>query len=81
MDRVSGVHLTLATVSSSFTWAYLNWIADAACLVLAIKAIGIATSAATNAPNVPADPVADPRPNQDGHQDKQRVQLRRPAHD
>ncbi len=42
MDRVSGVHLTLATVSSSFTWAYLNWIADAACLVLAIKAIGVA---------------------------------------
>ena len=38
--RISNVRLDLATVGESFAWAVLNWIADAACLVFAIKATG-----------------------------------------
>ncbi len=42
VERVSGVHLSVAAASSGFMWALLNWIADALCLVLAIKAVGAA---------------------------------------
>jgi len=42
VDRVSGVHLGVAAAASGLMWALLNWIADALCLVLAIKAVGAA---------------------------------------
>jgi len=40
VERVSGVHLSVAATGSGLMWALLNWIADALCLILAIKAVG-----------------------------------------
>jgi len=40
VERVGDLHLSASAVLLSFSWALLNWIADAACLVLAIKAVG-----------------------------------------
>ena len=42
VDRASGVHLSAAAAAWGFMWALLNWVADALCLVLAIKAVGAA---------------------------------------
>ena len=42
VGRVRGVHLGVAAAGSGLMWALLNWIADASCLVLAIKAVGAA---------------------------------------
>jgi len=42
VDRVSGVHLSVAAAVWGFVWALLNWVADALCLVLAIRAVGAA---------------------------------------
>lgn len=39
--RLSLFRLTPATVGSAFTWGMLNWAADAGCLILSIKAIGV----------------------------------------
>jgi putative heme transporter len=41
MDRLSLFRLGPATVGLAFTWGILNWAADACCLILAVKAIGV----------------------------------------
>lgn len=41
VDRLRLFRLTPATVGLAFTWGMLNWAADACCLVLSVKAIGV----------------------------------------
>jgi putative heme transporter len=40
LDRVGALHLGYWTAGRAFGWALVNWIADVACLVCAIKAVG-----------------------------------------
>ena len=40
LDRVSALRLRYVTAGQAFGWALLNWVADVACLVCAIKAVG-----------------------------------------
>jgi putative heme transporter len=40
LDRVGALHLGYRTAAEAFGWALVNWIADVACLVCAIKAVG-----------------------------------------
>jgi hypothetical protein len=39
-DRVVALRLGYRTAAGAFGWALVNWIADVACLVCAIKAVG-----------------------------------------
>jgi putative heme transporter len=39
LDRVAALHLGYGTAAGAFGWALVNWIADVACLVCAIKAV------------------------------------------
>lgn len=41
MDRLGLFRLGPATVGLAFTWGMLNWAADACCLILSVKAIGV----------------------------------------
>ena len=41
LDRLSLFRLGPATVGLAFTWGLLNWAADACCLILSVKAIGV----------------------------------------
>jgi putative heme transporter len=40
LDLVEALHLKYRTAAGAFGWALVNWIADVACLVCAIKAVG-----------------------------------------
>jgi uncharacterized protein (TIRG00374 family) len=40
LDRVSALRLGYRTAAEAFGWALVNWLADVACLVCAIKAVG-----------------------------------------
>jgi putative heme transporter len=40
LDRVGALHLGYRTAAGAFGWALVNWIADVACLVCSIKAVG-----------------------------------------
>lgn len=40
LDRVGALRLGYRTAAGTFGWALVNWIADVACLVCAIKAVG-----------------------------------------
>jgi uncharacterized protein (TIRG00374 family) len=40
LDRLGALRLPVVTLGSSFAFSLLNWMADAACLVFAIKAVG-----------------------------------------
>jgi uncharacterized membrane protein YbhN (UPF0104 family) len=40
LDRVAALRLGYWTATGAFGWALLNWVADVACLVCAIKAVG-----------------------------------------
>jgi len=41
LDRLSLFRLGPATVGLAFTWGLLNWAADACCLILSVRAIGV----------------------------------------
>jgi uncharacterized protein (TIRG00374 family) len=41
LDRLSLFRLGPATLTLAFTWGMLNWAADACCLILSVKAIGV----------------------------------------
>jgi putative heme transporter len=41
INRLSRFRLTPTTIGAALAWGVLNWIADASCLVLAIKAVGV----------------------------------------
>jgi putative heme transporter len=41
LNRLSLFRLGPATVGLAFTWGLLNWAADACCLILSVKAIGV----------------------------------------
>ena len=40
LDRVGALRLGYRTAAGAFGWALVNWVADVACLVCAIKAVG-----------------------------------------
>ena len=45
-DRLSSFRLGPATIGLAFTWTLLNWAADACCLIISVKAIGVTAPAA-----------------------------------